>query len=119
MSKVIKAFKSWVFEGNNYSKLFGAHTPGQRIIPANTVTENTKHQLRIDAGEVKNGKKNIYLQANSQAKNTALKKYISKHGTHSNIGVAQINVDVAHDKQKEEADKAFKQLEAEFHSKIG
>ena len=34
-----------------------------------------KHQLRLDAGEVIDGKKNVYLQVNGQAKNEALKKY--------------------------------------------
>jgi ABC-type Fe3+ transport system substrate-binding protein len=104
---------------NNISKFFKNHEPGQRILPANTATENTKHQLRIDAGEVKNGKKNIYLQANSQAKNTAIKNFISNNGTHVNIATAQIDVEVPKEKQREETERVVAELEAGFKSKIG
>lgn len=119
MSKVFKAFKGYVLESEHFSKLFKNHNPGQRIVPANTAKENTQHQLRIDAGEVKNGKKNIYLQANSQAKNTAIKRFISKNGTHANIASAEIDVNTPEDRQKEEAERVFAELQAGFRSKVG
>jgi hypothetical protein len=65
MSKVWKSFKGFVLESDHFAKLFKNHSAGQRILPTNTVMENTQHQLRIDAREVKDSKKNIYLQANS------------------------------------------------------
>jgi hypothetical protein len=34
---------------------------------------------------------NVYLQVNSQAKNPTLKKYLKKHGPHSNLAVASID----------------------------
>ena len=119
MSKVWKSFKGFVLESDHFSKLFKNHSAGQRILPANTVTENTQHQLRIDAGEVKDGKKNIYLQANSQAKNTAIKRFISKNGTHANIASAQIDMSTPKDKQKEETARALAELQAGYNSKIG
>jgi hypothetical protein len=119
MSKVFNSFKGWVLEGDRFPKLFSNHSPGPRILPANTATENAKHELRIDAGEVKDGKKNLYLQANSQAKNTAIKKYISRNGTHANIATTQIDMDTPKEKQEEEAIRAMKDFQNGFFSKIG
>ena len=50
-----------------FKKIFGQHTPEKSIAPAQPGHNDAKFQLRLDAGEVVGGKKNIYLQVNSQA----------------------------------------------------
>ena len=75
--------------------------------------------LRLDAGEVMNGYKNICLQVNSEAKNTALKDYENKHGTHCDLTVASIKVDAPEDQQATNIVKALDAMEAQCKSKIG
>ncbi|KAK2734458.1 hypothetical protein FQN57_001693 [Myotisia sp. PD_48] len=75
------------------------HTPGSRIAPPRTAQKDEKFQLRLDAGEVKDGKKRIYLQVNSQATNEALKKWVNKNGTHANLAFADIDMNVPVDEQ--------------------
>ncbi|KAH7345911.1 hypothetical protein BKA66DRAFT_447955 [Pyrenochaeta sp. MPI-SDFR-AT-0127] len=119
MSKVWKKFEKHLFDSGNWTKLFNKHNPGQRVYPPNTKTQNAEHQVRIDAGETVDGYKNVYLQVNSEASNTALKKYISKHGTHSNVAAAKIPVDVPEDKQEEVVKELVADFRKKFSSKIG
>ncbi|KAF2875183.1 hypothetical protein BDV95DRAFT_603946 [Massariosphaeria phaeospora] len=119
MSKVFKEFKKHIVSGNLYKKFFNNQNPGQCIVPNNTKVENAKHQLRVDAGEVIDGYKNIYLQVNSEAKNTALKKFKSKHGSDANVATAKIKVDVPEDKQEEEVEGALESMTEQYSSKIG
>ncbi|EEH02530.1 conserved hypothetical protein, partial [Histoplasma capsulatum G186AR] len=85
MSKVLKQFEEALFKRGLYKKLFQKQTPGKRIAPAQAKDNDTKFQVRLDAGEVQNGIKKVYLQVNSQAKNDSLKRWREKHGTHSNL----------------------------------
>lgn len=119
MSKVWKDFEKFIINQNLLPRFFKSHNPGQRILPANIKTENQQHQLRVDAGETKDGYKNLYLQVNSEAKNTALKKYISKNGTHSNIASVRIKADTPEDKQKEVGKQALEEMGKQFRSKVG
>ena len=119
MSTVLKAFKRFVLADGGYKKLFKNHDPGQRILPAKVEKEDAKHQLRIDAGEVIDGKKNIYLQANAQATSSAIKKYIEKNGTHGNIATATIDTEVPPEEQLDESGRVLAEFEKEFKSKIG
>ncbi|KAJ5570618.1 uncharacterized protein N7459_010048 [Penicillium hispanicum] len=71
MSKGIKAFRVSLLADKTLRKLFAQQTPGNRTAPPTTTAMDTKLQLRLDAGEVVNGWKTIYLQVNSQANNEA------------------------------------------------
>lgn len=119
MSKVWKDFEKYIISQNLLPRFFKSHNPGQRILPANTKKENQQHQLRVDAGETYDGYKNLYLQANSEAKNTALKEYISKNGTHSNLATVRIKADTPVDKQSEAGKQALADMGAQFRSKVG
>ncbi|KAF2245227.1 hypothetical protein BU26DRAFT_79010 [Trematosphaeria pertusa] len=119
MSKVFKDFKKHIINEKLYKKFFNNQNPGQRIVPNNNKVENAQHQLRVDAGEVADGHKNIYLQVNSEAKNTALKKFRSKHGTHANIATAEIKVDTPENKQQQEVEEALEEMTKQYRSKIG
>lgn len=119
MSKVFKKFRSYVLDGNTIAKFFNVHKPGERIAPNNLPSENAKYELRLDAGEVNNGRKNLYLQVNSEATNTALKKFKSRHGTHANIATTSISMDTPANKQEEELRKAMEDVENQFKSKVG
>ena len=72
MSKPLKAFREAMLKDNLFRKVFSKHTPGKRIAPPQSGNNDTRLQLRLDAGEVIDGKKKIYLQVNSQAKSEVL-----------------------------------------------
>lgn len=59
--------------------------------------------MRLDAGEVINGKNYVYLQVNSQAKSDGLKKWLSKNGSDTNLAVGCIDVNTAPEDQKQAA----------------
>ncbi|KAM5469694.1 hypothetical protein MauCBS54593_004248 [Microsporum audouinii] len=90
MSKAFRNLRDAIVKEGQVKKFFKTHTPGSRIWPPRLQVNDEKLQFRIDAGEIINGMKNIYLQVNSQAKNDALRKFLKKHGAHGNIGVARI-----------------------------
>ncbi|KAM5437910.1 hypothetical protein McanMca71_002278 [Microsporum canis] len=90
MSKALKTFGIAFIEG--FQKLFKEHTPGGRILPPKTDKNDRNAQLRVDAGEVINGRRHIYLQVNTQATNEALKKWIKKNGTHANLATASFDI---------------------------
>ncbi len=52
---------------------------------------DAKYQLRLDAGEVVHGQKNVYLQVNSQAKNDALKRFRGKNGSYAKLATATVH----------------------------
>jgi hypothetical protein len=90
MSKVVKALRESLLKDGAFRKFFAKQTPGNRIAPQKTAAMDTKFELRFDVGEVVDGKKTVYLQVNSQAKNDALKKFRQKNGTHANLATAFI-----------------------------
>lgn len=100
MSKALKAFRDALLKENMFKKIFAKQTPGNRIAPPQAGDNDAKYQLRLDAGEEIDGKKKVYLQINSQAKNEALKKYRGKHGTHANLATATIDTKTPEKEQK-------------------
>ena len=75
--------------------------------------------LRFDAGEVVNGKKTVYLQVNSQAKNGALQKFRQKNGTHANLATAVIDENTPEDKQEEMFKKMWDEIDPQIKQRLG
>jgi hypothetical protein len=119
MSKAFKAFKDHLFQSKNYTKLFAKQTPGKRIAPAQANNNDAELQLRLDAGEVKNGIKNVYLQVNSEAKNEALKKFRTKGGTYANLATATVDENTPSEKQEEVAKAFWDKIESQAKKNIG
>jgi hypothetical protein len=119
MSKVFKAFKEHLFRSKNYTKLFAKQTPGKRIAPAPAKNNDAELQLRLDAGEAKDGVKNVYLQVNSEAKNEALKKFRAKNGSHANLATATIDENTPQEQQEEAAKAFWESIESQAKTKIG
>ncbi|GFF83585.1 hypothetical protein IFM47457_06186 [Aspergillus lentulus] len=63
--------------------------------------DDSKFQLRLDAGESQKSVKNVYLQVNSQAKNDSLVRFKQKEGTHANLASGAINENTPADSQEE------------------
>jgi hypothetical protein len=100
------------------SRIFRKHTPGKRIVPPQAKDYDAKYQLRLDAGEVQNGVKTVYLQVNSQAKNGKLKEFVSKNGTHAKLAVGTINEDTAPEKQKEALEEMLEDMGSQVQDKL-
>lgn len=73
-------------------------------------------QLRIDAGELVDGKRNVYLQVNSQAKATGLKDWVRRNGTHANLASATFDTTAAD--LEEEADRVLEELEKDAKKNV-
>ncbi len=96
MSKAIANFFTKTKQSFDMVKKFGANlTAGSRIVPSRTSQKDAEYQLRIDAGELVNGKRNVYLQVNSQAKATGLKDWVRQNGTHANLASATFDTTAA------------------------
>lgn len=119
MSKPLKAFRDALLHQGAFKKIFGKHTPGKRIAPAQAGDNDSKYQLRLDAGEVVEGRKNIYLQINSQAKNEALKEFKKKNGTHANLATATIDECTPEADQKKAFDEFWEDIESQAKTKLG
>lgn len=119
MSRVVKAFREFLVAEKTFRKIFAKQTPGNRITPPRTNAMDAKLQLRLDAGEVVNGKKAIYLQVNSQAKNEALKRFKKKYGTDANLATAFIDEDTPEEKQEEVFEEMWQHLEPQIRERLG
>ena len=117
MSKTVRNFGRALFDKGYYKKLFSKQTPGNRVAPPRT--EDARLELRIDAGEVINGKKKVYLQVNSQAKSKALKDFIKKNGTHANLAVGEIDEDTPENERGDAFNTLFSSLEEQAREKLG
>lgn len=116
MSKILKQLNRELKDTGKWKKFFTKHTPGERIVPP----KNQPSELRYDAGEeITGGFKNVYLQINSEAKNTALKKHRKKHGPHDNIAVVKVKTDTPEDEQEQHIDEVFEDATKQFKEKIG
>ncbi|OGE48843.1 hypothetical protein PENARI_c025G02868 [Penicillium arizonense] len=51
MSKVLKLFEEAIFKKGLYKELFQKQTPGKRIAPLPAKDNDSKLQMRLDAGE--------------------------------------------------------------------
>lgn len=98
-------------EQNQVNKLWQDHTPGNRIAPPRAGQNDKDWQLRLDAGEVKNGKKRVYLQVNSQATNQKLKDWKKKNGTDANLAYADLDMNVPDDQQQDAFDAFWVKVE--------
>lgn len=103
MSKPLKKFEEAFFKRGLYKKLFQKQTPGKRIAPPQSGTNDADLQFRLDAGEIINGKKNVYLQINSQAKNEILVKFRKKKGSDANVACGEIDENTPPGSQEEAA----------------
>lgn len=119
MSKVLKQFEDEIFKGGLYKKLFQKQTPGKRIAPSQAKGNDTTYQLRLDAGESKDGKKNVYLQVNSQAKNDALVAFKKKNGTHANLASGSIDENTPVESQEEAARKFWEAMAKQAKDQLG
>jgi hypothetical protein len=119
MSKVIKAFRESLLKDGSFKKFFAKQTPGNRIVPPKTAVMDARFDLRFDAGEVVNGKKTVYLQVNSQAKNDALQKFRQKNGTHANLATAVIDENTPEDKQEEMFNKMWDEIDPQIEQRLG
>ena len=106
MSKALKDFKKLMLSEGQVTKLWQNHIPGSRITPTKSGDNDKTWQLRLDAGEVKDSKKRIYLQINSKATNQKLKAWAKKNSTHENLAYADNDVNEPAEKQ-DDAFEAF------------
>ncbi|KAI9670782.1 MAG: hypothetical protein M1817_003893 [Caeruleum heppii] len=119
MSRPLAAFYDFLIAEGRFAKLFGKHTPGKRIVPAQAGDNDAKHQLRLDAGETINGRKTVYLQVNAQAKNDALKEFRKKHGSHANLATGSIDPNTPEDQQKVVFREFWTGVKGEAREKLG
>lgn len=120
MSKVLDNFFATKFTPSNLVKIVTLKTfsPGCRVAPVDK-RQDADTQLRVDAGEKIGDKQNFVLQVNSQAKNTALKKFVAKNGrgTHAKLAVVSYDTKAAdHDK---EAARVLREMEEQAKRKLG
>ncbi|KAI4267331.1 MAG: hypothetical protein L6R35_006858, partial [Caloplaca aegaea] len=118
MSGVYKKFVEALRAEGHWKKLFGYHIPGQRIAMPNAHNNDAKNQLRLDAGEVVDGKKHVNVQINSQASNDALVKYRNSHGSHAKVATAQFDVNTPAEKQEEVFEAVMEDLGGQYSEKI-
>jgi NAD(P)H-flavin reductase len=64
MSRALDKLKDYLLKEGQYVKLWKNHTPGQRVVPSASSKNNENFEVRVDAGEMKDGEKYAYLQAN-------------------------------------------------------
>ncbi|KAL4934339.1 uncharacterized protein BDV17DRAFT_286056 [Aspergillus undulatus] len=97
-------------QGGLYKKLFAKQTPGKRNAPVQADDNDAKIQLRLDAGEVKDGKNQVILQVNFQAKNETLVAYRKKNGTHAKLATGTIDENTPAESQEGVARKFMENL---------
>lgn len=117
MSKGIDKFFQKVTRNFDVAnKLAGDTTAGNRILPPRSKKNDASYGLRLDAGEVVDGKRNVYLQVNSSVESPGLKNWLQKNGAHANLASAAFDTKA---KDKEiEVTRVLEALEAEAKEKI-
>ncbi|KAI9842360.1 MAG: hypothetical protein M1837_007280 [Sclerophora amabilis] len=110
MSKPVSEFFTRICQNFNMTKKLKKDlTPGSRIVPARTAKNDANYQLRLDAGELIDGKRNVVLQVNTQARSTALKDWLKKNGSHAKLATATYDTTAADDDA--ETDRVMETLE--------
>ncbi|KAI1166395.1 hypothetical protein F5B18DRAFT_77381 [Nemania serpens] len=100
ISNFVKAFQT---TGNVTAKLLKAFSVGNRVWPSRTSRNDSKHELRIDAGALEGERYRLFhLQVNSQVSNSGLKKWVRKNGTHANLATVKFDT-LAEDPEAEAA----------------
>jgi hypothetical protein len=110
MSKPVKDFFKKVNQNIDIGKkLAGNYESGGRIVPSKTAKNDADYQLRIDAGELVDNRRNVVLQVNTQAKATPLKSWLRKNSSHGKLATASF--DTAAKDQKAETARVLAELE--------
>jgi hypothetical protein len=110
MSKPVKDFFKKVNQNIDIGKkLAGNYESGGRIVPSKTAKNDADYQLRIDAGELVDSRRNVVLQVNTQAKATPLKSWLRKNSSHGKLATASF--DTAAKDQKAETARVLAELE--------
>ncbi|KAI9685110.1 MAG: hypothetical protein M1820_010832 [Bogoriella megaspora] len=117
MSKTLQRFGEYILQ--HIHKFYGKHTPGKRILPPRNKKDDENWELRIDAGESQDGKKTIYLQVNSEAKNDALKKFRNKNGAHANLAVGTVDENTPEGDREDAIGETWKGMSERAKEKIG
>lgn len=89
-----------------------------RIAPSKNQKNDETWQLRLDAGEVKNGKKRVCLQVSSQATNDGPKNWRKKHTSHGNLASGETNVDEAEKSMEHAFDDFWDDIEKEARNSL-
>ncbi|KAJ9624356.1 uncharacterized protein PV06_03788 [Exophiala oligosperma] len=71
------------------------------------------------AGEVKHGKKRVYLQVNSQATNQKLKDWRKKNGADANLAYEDLDMNVPDDEKKVAFDTFWARVENKAKDNLG
>ncbi|KAK3614836.1 hypothetical protein LTR22_027652 [Elasticomyces elasticus] len=116
MSKAIEAFFSNKLTPSSLAKVATTKTftPGRRVAPVDK-REDADAQLRVDAGD----KQNFVLQVNSQAKNTALKKFVAGNGRGTRAQLAAASFDTKAADPEAEARRVVQEMKEQSKSKLG
>ncbi|KAK3613065.1 hypothetical protein LTR56_028090 [Elasticomyces elasticus] len=120
MSKAIEAFFSNKLTPSSLAKVATTKTftPGRRVAPVDK-REDADAQLRVDAGEKIGDKQNFVLQVNSQAKNTALKKFVAGNGRGTRAQLAAASFDTKAADPEAEARRVVQEMKEQSKSKLG
>ncbi|KAK3675901.1 hypothetical protein LTR78_004093 [Recurvomyces mirabilis] len=120
MSKANESFFQSKLTPSNLAKVATTKkfTPGRRVAPVDK-REDADAQLRIAAGEKVGDKQNFVLQVNSQATNTALKKFVAQNGRGTHGKLATASFDTKAPDPEAEAERMVEEMKEEAKSKLG
>ena len=99
------------------SKISAVHSPGSRVLPSREKRNDERLGMRIDAGNVIDGKKSLVLQVNREATATVLKDWLKANGSHTKL--AETTFDTNSADPKEEEIRAIEELIAKAKANLG
>jgi hypothetical protein len=119
MSKATEAIFSNKLIPSNLAKVATTYTfaLGRRVTPVDKL-EGADAQLRVGASEKIGEKQNLVLQVNSQAKNTALGKFVAKNGRGTHAKLATASSDTKAADPQAEARRIVQELTDQPNSKL-
>ncbi|GKZ74448.1 hypothetical protein AnigIFM60653_001886 [Aspergillus niger] len=112
MSKALKEFKNMMVREGQVSKLWKTHSPKAHIAPPKSGNKDKNWQLRLDAEEVKDGKK-------MEATNESLQKWREKNSSHGNLTFVAINVNEPKERMSTVSDEIWKDVEKQAKDNLG
>jgi hypothetical protein len=120
MSRTLKKFwKDWVSIERLLDKLAGrSFHPGARILPFSK-NDDSKAELRIDAGEKVGDMQKVILQVNSQAKSPALVAWRAKNGRQTHGQPATGSFDTKAKDLQAETRRLLEDLDTQAKAKLG
>ncbi|EFR05415.1 hypothetical protein MGYG_08427 [Nannizzia gypsea CBS 118893] len=118
MSRAVADFFKKARKEFNLAKKFRSiFSPGSRILPSRTSKNDTKFQLRIDAGELINNRyRQLILQVNSQATTPGLRDWVKKYGTHAKL--AEERFDTLAEDPEAEVERVVESLEGQAKTSL-